>query len=256
MNLQTSVVLDGAAKKAALLELARKRQSDDLSEYKGTYLHLRDFGCECDHVVPWTISAHNVEAELMLVAQDWSSEEFLLNLSEEDRRIQNQLGQVPRLDTNKNLAKKILPRFGLSFPETYATDVFAFIKRGSMTARIAFPDLVRSASAYTLPQIAIVQPKMVLCLGSASFNAVKRAILAHTGSAHAGVDRRWVRLSDSWQIATPYHTEYLGIPIFAIAHPGGTGTRASGGEKVTGPRLEALSAFFAKIRQPATIPGA
>lgn len=257
MNLRASIALDTSAKKAALLELARKRQCDDLSGYNGTYRHLRDFDCECDHVVPWTISAQNVDAELMLVAQDWSSEDFLLNLGEDDRRRQKELGQVPGLDTNKNLAKKILPRLGIDFAETYATDVFAFIKRGAMIARIPFRDLVRSACCYTLPQIAIVQPQMVLCLGSASFNAVRRAILEQNAIAPAAAGRKWMRLSESWQTATPYHTEYLGIPIFAIAHPGGTGTRASGGEKITGPRLEALGAFFAKIRQqPASVAGA
>jgi uracil-DNA glycosylase len=247
-----TATMSANTKKAALLELARKRQNDDLADFKGTYRHLREFDCECDHVVPWTISAFNVDADLMLIAQDWSSDEFLMKLNEADRAIQKALGQVPRLDTNKNLAKKVLPWFGLTFADTYATDVFAFVKRGSMTARISVPDLVRCATRYTLPQIAIVRPKMVLCLGSGTFNAVRRAVLEQDANAPSAAVRKRLRLSESWQIATPYHTEFLGIPIFAIAHPGGNGTRASGGEKVTGPRLQALGAFFAKIRQPPT----
>lgn len=242
-------VMAATAKKTGLLELARKRQADDLSDFKGSYRHLRELDCECDHVVPWTISACNVDADLMLIAQDWASEDFLANLNDEDRRLQKLLGQVPRLDTNKNLARKVLPQFGLTFADTYATDVFAFVKHGAMTARISFTDLTLSGARYTLPQIEIVRPKMVICLGSASFNAVRRAILEQGSGNAFRPNRRWMRLADAWQVLDPHHTSYCGIPIFGVAHPGGTGTRASGGDKVTAPRLAALADFFMKIRQ-------
>lgn len=251
MNIQRRTgALNTVEKKAALLELARKRQADDLSAFKGSYCHLRDLDCECDHVVPWTISAFNVDAELMLIAQDWASEDFLLNLDEEDRLEQKALGQIPWLETNKKLERRVLPQFGLAFADTYATDVFAFVKRGSMTARISFVDLVLSARRYTLPQIEIVRPQMVICLGSASFNAVRRAVLEQQNLGVGTPDRRWMRLSDSWKVLNPHHTSFLDVPIFGVAHPGGTGTRASGGEKVTAPRLAALASFFATIRRP------
>jgi hypothetical protein len=73
------------------------------------------------------------------------------------------------------LRYRVLPRFGPTFAETYATDALAFVKRGAMTAPLPFADLVRSTAAYALPQIGIVRPKMVLCLGSLTF-AVARYI--------------------------------------------------------------------------------
>jgi uracil-DNA glycosylase len=91
-----------AARKSALLELARKRQGDTLDGYSRRYFHW-DFDCECDHVVPWTVSACNVDADLMLIAQDWASEEFLSGLSEDERRVQRLLGQFPSLPTNRNI---------------------------------------------------------------------------------------------------------------------------------------------------------
>ena len=63
----------------------RKRQIDTLDGYSRKYFRLTDFDCECDHVVPWTISACNVDADLMLIAQDWASEDFLNALSEQQR---------------------------------------------------------------------------------------------------------------------------------------------------------------------------
>jgi hypothetical protein len=55
-------------------------------------------------------------------------------------------------------------------------------------------------------------------------------------------------LADAWRIEKPYHTEYLGIPVFGVAHPGANGTRASGGPGVTTPRWQALGNFFKAVR--------
>jgi uracil-DNA glycosylase len=114
-----------------------------------------------------------------------------------------------------------------------------------MDARIPFRDLVRSAASYTLSQIEIVRPKMVLCLGSASFNAVRRAIV--DARAREKSERKWMPLADAWRFEHPLHTEHLGIPVFGVAHPGANGTRASGGPMVTTPRWHALGEFFRSI---------
>jgi hypothetical protein len=236
------------AKKSALLELARRRQTDTVDGYSCKYFHFRDFDCECDHVVPWTISACNVDADLMLIAQDWASQDFLNRLTEVQRQAQRALGQFPNLPTNKKIKDLLAKHMSLSFCETYATNAFAFVKPGKMDARIPVRDLVRSAAAYALPQIAIVRPKMVLCLGSASFNAVRHAIANYGPKPLGDTKPKWMPLADAWRIEEPYHTEYLGIPVFGVAHPGANGTRASGGPAVTTPRWHALGSFFRVAR--------
>ena len=63
----TTPIMDTAAKNSALFALARRRQMDTLDGYSRKYLLFRDFDCDCDHVVPWTIAC-NVDADLMLIA--------------------------------------------------------------------------------------------------------------------------------------------------------------------------------------------
>src|SRR5262250_502859 len=92
-----------AAKKSALLQLARARQTDTLDGYSRNYFHFKDFDCDCDHVVPWTISACNVDADLTLIAQDWASEDFLNGLDDKQRQMQRVLGQFPNLPTNRKI---------------------------------------------------------------------------------------------------------------------------------------------------------
>jgi restriction system protein len=167
-------------------------QTDTLDGYSCKYSQFGDFDCECDHVVPWTISACNVDADLMLIAQDWASEDFLNRLTDLQRQMQRELGQFPDLPTNKKIKDLLAEHMSLSFCETYATNAFALVKPGKMNARIPLRDLVRSAAAYALPQIAIVRPKIVLCLGSATFNAVRR-VITNNGSEPLGkAKRKWI----------------------------------------------------------------
>jgi hypothetical protein len=63
-------------KTEALLQLARLRQS---TRFDG-YASIGDFHngiFECEHVSPWTKSGCNVDAEIMIVGQDWSSSDAL-----------------------------------------------------------------------------------------------------------------------------------------------------------------------------------
>jgi uracil-DNA glycosylase len=240
----TSSNLDASAKRSALLALTLKRRSETFEGYSRRYLNFADIldgYYECDHVVPWTTSACNLEAELMLVSQDWASEEFLLKTGKDPK--QKEYGQVETLATNQNIKVMLSRHMKLSFKETYATDAFAFIKGGSMNARIPFPDLVKSTFEYALPQIKIVRPKMVLCLGSAPFNALRRACNF----------RGWLNLEKSCQVETPFHTEVCGVPVFAVAHPGGTGTRAVGGWEKAEPRWKSVGDYFQALRARARI---
>jgi uracil-DNA glycosylase len=230
--------MNSIEKKAALLQLAQLRKLESFEGYSRKYLNLCDFFSgyyECDHVVPWTLSACNVEADLMLISQDWSSEEFLLARGEDPQA--RKLGHSPDLPTNQRTQAMLKEHMGLSFGDTYATDAFAFIKPGKMNSPISFPDLLRSVRTYTLPQISIVRPKMVICLGSAPFNAIRRGL--------GKPDR--INLTRSFQVETPFHTDFEGIPIFGVAHPGGVGTRAIGGQAVALPRWQTLGEYFRTI---------
>jgi len=156
-------------KRKALFRLAKQRQADRLPPYAC----LADFHggfYECDLVSPWSKSARNVDAEVMIIGQDWASSDVLEKKPSEDRR---RLGQESSSTTNKKLPE-FLGYMGLQFCETYATNAFPFIKRGSKSERIPRKDLVYCAETYTLPQIEIVSPLMAICLGKAAFRAVYR----------------------------------------------------------------------------------
>ena len=155
------------------------------------------------HVSPYTISAGNVNANVFVLLQDWSSHSFLskpVNL--EVRR----LGHAPTLPTNRKLQALLRMHFSLDLASVYATNLFPFIKPKGLVGEIPKAALIRAANDYALPQIDIVRPSIVVCFGLATFNAIRSVCdKAACDSVASAVDGEF---------------EWRGIQFWAQAHPG------------------------------------
>jgi uracil-DNA glycosylase len=163
-----------AQKQEALRQLAKERKKDR----RDGYLCLSDihdgYYDKCDYVSPYSISAHDVNADLMILGKDWASSETLAARPPDPKR--REIGQGWEVPTNKNLREYLRDCMGgLTFPKTYASNVFPFIKVGKKNASIRDADMLYAAKKYALPQIEIVRPRMVICLGPPAFYAVRRA---------------------------------------------------------------------------------
>jgi hypothetical protein len=218
-------------KKEDLAELISKRREDrnpkyhSLSEFDGGFY-------DGEWVVPWTISAYNLDALLMIVAQDWISEEYAnKNNKPQQRKARKDTGQDAVLPTNKNLKEFLERAFKLEFSQTYATDVSIFIKPGDMDGDVPMEDLECCAKEYTLPQIKIVRPRMVLCLGAKTFNSVRRAL-----------GQPEMKLSEA-RLPTS-HTVCAGSEIYGVPHTGDKGTWNAGGKDKVHKIWETLAARF------------
>ena len=154
-----------------LVELARKRKRTRWDGY-GCIGDYHGGIYECDFVSPYTKSAHNVDSDIMVILQDWSSDSAIGGPLDQDAM---KYGYTPSLPTNKNLIRFLNAHFGVGLKDVYATNLFPFIKPGDLSHAIPRGDLVRAALEFALPQVKIVCPNLVVCLGGATFNAVRRA---------------------------------------------------------------------------------
>jgi uracil-DNA glycosylase len=205
-------------KATALSELVAKRRSETHAAYH--HFHSFDQGIwDCEHVVPWTKSACNVHAGLMIIGQDWASERFLRNPKcNTPERISaiNAAGQDEYLPTNRRLKLLLRTHFCMEFAQTYATNVLVFIKPGNMTGNVPMKDMLYCATTYTLPQLKIVQPVMAICLGAKTFNSLRRSL---------GLPE--LKLTEA--SAPSAHTVYNGTEIYGVSHTGGLGHANAGG---------------------------
>jgi len=163
--------MDLTDKDAQLRQLGRLRQQTRWPGYSG----IGDYhngAYECDWVSPYTKTAGNVDAAVMILLQDWASEEWCKGPVDQETA---ELGYTPNEPTSRNLVRLLQDSFGLSLEQTYGTNLFPFVKSGGMSANIPTSDLSKAATDFALPQIAIVKPRLVICLGLATFTAVSVA---------------------------------------------------------------------------------
>lgn len=209
-----SLTLD---KRSQLLDLVKKRrQSDILPQYR----RLADYAngaFDCDYVSPYSKGAHNFDADVMILLQDWSSDDALHRSSGP-----SELGRDPNLPTNKTLDRLLDTALGLRLEDTYATNLFPFIKRGGLSTRIPFADLVLAAKEFALPQIRIIAPRLVVCLGKNTFNAIRIAAYEEGLSRDANPCRT---MDDAIRSAFSIDLSGKGVRIWAQAHTGAWGQR-------------------------------
>lgn len=210
-------------KQQQLARLAAKRQQ---TTWKG-FGNLKDYGYECDFVSPYTKSAGNVNAHVFLLLQDWSSADTLLKGPNETIA---KLGYTPDLPTNKRLHRLLGDHFKLDRAATYATNLFPFIKRGGISARIPHRYLRKAAVEFAWPQIAVVKPKLVIALGLATFNALRQTALG----LHS------VKLNEA--IANPF--DHAAVRVWCQAHPGSRGTVNAGGDAATNANWKIMASWF------------
>ena len=190
---------------ARLESLARKRSDSTPAGYKS----VADFHngiYECTYVSPYSKAAHNLHSNVLIVLQDWISADIL-----ESAVIPEAIsgGRIPTLPTNRNLDRLVQSSLGLQISETYATNLFPFIKPGGMSASIPFAELRAAARNFTIPQIEILAPKLVVALGLNVYNAI---------AVETNNPRR-ANLSDA--ISHPFNVE--GSKVWCQGHPGALG---------------------------------
>lgn len=208
-------------KHALLRLLVHKRRSEDFAGYSGksTYAKIGDFRdglYECQHVSPWAKTASNVDAEVMVVGQDWSSSEHL-----EGTPIAHvvQFGFDPAFPTNRNLDWLLKTHLRMQRRECYFTNLFPFIKTGDASKSVPMRHLILSARDYLIPQVETIQPRVVICLGLRTHYALMRAIGAPAfHKLGIAIDR------------SPFL--YRQARIFAVAHTGARGMNNRGREQV------------------------
>lgn len=139
------------------------------------YLSLSDFPRsvkDSRFVSPYTEGAREVDSAIFVMLQDWASEEHLRRDPAPEILT---IGRDPRLPTNRRLEELLEKHFRRGIHSIFATNLFPYIKPGRIDGPIPFADLRRAACIFGVPQIQAVAPRLVVCLGLSTFNAVRAA---------------------------------------------------------------------------------
>lgn len=182
-----------AQKHEALRRLARQRRE---SRWAG-YRQPEDYGYNFfDLVSPYTRAAGNVDADVMLLLQDWASHDVLSGPFDPERA---RFGHDPGRITNKRLKDLLHRHLRLRLEDTYGTNLFPFIKVGGMSAHIPASDLAKAAREFARPQVEIVGPRIVVALGSGTSRALSSVGVAHFALPHPAARISSLDMESAWQ---------------------------------------------------------
>jgi uracil-DNA glycosylase family 4 len=119
----------------------------------------------------------------MFILQDWtsydpnpSSQRIQKSTNFAAKEFEREFGYHPQTQTNIFFNELLHDIFNLERKDIYMTNLFVFIKFGQMNSKIPAKDLRYSAAEYTLKEIMIINPKMIVCLGSGTFYTLLKLI--------------------------------------------------------------------------------
>lgn len=173
-------------------------QADDLSALRDEYTHVHDWvDGELGGIGLSPISTgSNVDAKVAIVMQDFSSADLLTEIAAdpEMREYAIATGRKKGMQSNKNL-DTILESMGMTTADVYMTNAMLFIKQGSVSAPVKAVDVAYSVDNYVSEELEIVDPEVVLCLGGAAFDSLRKhyGVKGGTDSFEAN-GRRYVKL--------------------------------------------------------------
>jgi DNA polymerase len=133
------------------------------------------------HIGPWTVWANDLDADLMVVGQDWADVSYFT----ENRGLDK-----PGNPTNQFL-RDLLESVGRPIPEppsagniddparatcgVWLTNALLWLKEGGMSAPVRSEWFEGASQQLLCDQIVLVQPRVVVALGERAYNCALRA---------------------------------------------------------------------------------
>jgi len=158
------------------------------------------------HIGPWSQWQGHLNAELMVVGQDWGDTNYF---------IKNQGLEAERNPTN-NMLRELLESIGIdvgsphdcrSDGQVFLTNAILCLKtNGGLQGNVKKEWFSNCGRAFLRPLIEIVEPKVVVCLGERAWSSVTAAFDQPTGRFRASVENpRGVQIMDGAVAMAVYH---------------------------------------------------
>jgi uracil-DNA glycosylase len=170
-----------ASKQERYSALVKERKAFDPSAFGLTNpSKYEPQGYDSDEIGPWTLWAGDLDADLMVVGQDWGDENYFKDNHGMDK---------PNNPTTVALSE-LLAGIGKELPSpppdrgqsnsrrktgVFLTNALLWLKSGGMRAKLKEEWFDERALYFLREQIAIVEPRVVVGLGRHAYNAILRA---------------------------------------------------------------------------------
>jgi DNA polymerase len=161
---------------------------------------------DSDHIGPWSLWQDNLNADLIVVGQDWGDTRYLID---------NKGREKPQNPTNETL-RILLRSVGVQVPAPAAgetgggpcffTNAVLCLKKGGLQAKVMPEWFAECGSRFLRPTIHLIAPKVVVTLGEWAYRAVTTAYGVPRLAFRSAVEQaQGFRLADRIACVPVYH---------------------------------------------------
>ena len=165
---------------------------------------------EDNQIGPWSKWQGNLEADIMLIGQDWGTVNFFT---------ESKGGPLDDSHTNRNL-RELFNIIGIDVgypnnPNTHApvffTNAILGLKEGAMAGSVKDSWLRNDAETFLKPTIDVVQPKIIITLGKKAYDSLAIIYKLKKTPLKKLVENNPIKLPDGKLLFAVYHCGGLGI---------------------------------------------
>lgn len=173
-----------------------------------------DSGYDCEEIEPWARWQNNLDAEIMIIGQEFSDFATFKNIKGEVERFDD----IFEYPSNKNLRKLLQsidrdpghPKKPTKNHKLFFTNCVMGLKDGSMSANFKDKWLKNSRIYFLKPLIEIINPKIIICLGTKPALSISKIFGFKMEVLNKMIQKNPISVKDKI-IFTMYHTGGLGI---------------------------------------------
>jgi uracil-DNA glycosylase len=162
-----------------------------------------------DHIGPWSKWQGNLNAEIMLIGQDWGSEKYYLDNK----------GNHDDYGITNSRMKEVFGLLGIDvgLPNTpnkdapcFFTNVVLGLKNGNKSATIKNKWVNEHSKEFLKPTLEIVDPKIIITLGKPAYDSVADIYGLKKDKMSKLIEKNPIKLSNDKIIFAMYHCSPLG----------------------------------------------
>lgn len=191
------------------LELVKKRKQFEFNEVQNPSNICNGIYDIKDSIGPWSLWLGNIDADILVIGQDWGDVDYYLN----NKGVDNDNNP-----TNRNLIKLFkeinidigIPSKPNKNAKVFLTNAILGIKKNGMSSEVKVKWEKESTENFLKPLIDIIQPKVIITLGKIAFGAVARIYNLKKENMSKLVEKSPILIGNK-KIFPMYHCGSLGI---------------------------------------------
>ena len=127
---------------------------------------------DSDQIGPWSLWQGNLDANLMIIGQDWGDEAYFLNNAGRESRKNPTNETLRRLLAGIGIEIEPPSLEGRSSGRLFLTNAILCLKTGGLQARVDPTWFANCGSRFLKPTVEVVRPRVVVTLGEQAYRAV------------------------------------------------------------------------------------